>query len=171
MTPNDNTVPDLSPKLSIDDRLEKLGLTLPEAAAPAANYVPYRVSGNTIYVSGQLPIKDGTKQYIGKLGGDISVADGQQAARLCAINILAQVKAALHAIDGGAWTRNVACVKLGGFVNCTPDFADHAQVMNGASDLIAEVLGDNGKHARFAVGAPNLPFNVAVEVDAIFEIR
>lgn len=163
MTPNDNHPPDLS----LEDRLKKLGLTLPEAAAPAANYVPYRVSRDTIYVSGQLPIKDGNIDHVGKLGGDVSIADGQQAARLCAINILAQVKAAL----GGAWTRDIGCVKLGGFVNCTPDFADHAAVINGASDLMVEVLGDSGKHARFAVGAPNLPFNVAVEVDAIFEIR
>jgi len=152
---------------SIDARLIELGLTLPEAAAPAANYVPYRLSGTLVFVSGQVPLERGKLAFTGKLGGDLSVEDGQEAAGLCALNILAQVK---HAA-GNRWPDHVACLKLGGFVNCTPEFGDHPKVINGASDLMVAVLGEEGRHARFAVGAPSLPFNVAVEIDAVFEIR
>ena len=151
---------------TIDSRLAELGIELPEASAPAANYVPYVVSGNSVYISGQVPVLGGELKYIGKLGGDVSADDGYQAARLCALNIIAQLEAAC----GGDLDRVVRCLKLGGFVNSTPDFGDQPKIINGASDLMVEVFEDKGKHARFAVSAANLPFNVAVEVDAIFEI-
>ena len=151
---------------TIDSRLAELGIELPEAAAPAANYVPYAISGNQLYVAGQVTVWNGEFKFIGRLGEALGVDEGYQAARLCALNIIAQVKAAC----GGDLDRVVRCVKLGGFVNSTPDFTDQPKVINGASDLMAEVFEDKGKHARFAVGAAVLPFGVAVEVDAIFEI-
>ncbi len=150
----------------IEKRLAELGIVLPEPAAAAANYVPFVVSGNTVYVSGQLPIADGKITVTGKVGDDVSVEQAQAAARLVALNILAQVKAAA----GGDLDRIQRCVKLGGFVNAAPDFTDHPKVINGASDLMGEVLGDRGRHARFAAGAGSLPFNAAVEIDAVFEI-
>lgn len=150
-----------------DARLAELGLTLPNAVAPAANYVPARRSGNMIYIAGQVPSADGKDQFVGKLGLDVSIEDGQKAARLCAINILAQLRQAL----GGSLDRVVGCVRLGGFVNATPDFGDQPKVINGASDLMVAVFGDAGRHARAAVGCASLPRNVAVEVDAIFEVR
>ncbi|MBN4046464.1 RidA family protein [bacterium AH-315-P15] len=152
---------------AIDARLKELGIELPAPAPAAANYVPYAISGNQVFVAGQVPFAaDGKLQHVGKVGAGISIEDGQMAAKLCALNILAQVKAACH----GNLERVVRCVKLGGFVNCPPDFEQHPAVINGASDLMVQVLGERGRHARFAVGASNLPFNVAVEVDAIFEI-
>jgi len=150
----------------IDARLAELGITLPAAAAPAANYIPYVVSGNLVFVSGQVTFLNGELQYLGKVGADLSVEDGYHAARLCALNLIAQVKEAC----GGDLDRVVRTVKLGSFVNCGPDFNDHPKVINGASDLMAEVFGDAGRHARFAVGAPSLPLGVATEVDGIFEI-
>jgi len=150
----------------IDARLAELGITLPAAAAPAANYIPYVVSGNLVFVSGQVTFLNGELQYLGKVGADLSVEDGYHAARLYALNLIAQVKEAC----GGDLDRVVRTVKLGGFVNCGPDFNDHPKVINGASDLMAEVFGDAGRHARFAVGAPSLPLGVATEVDGIFEI-
>ena len=151
---------------AIDARLQELGIELPEAAAPAANYVPYVVSGNQVFVAGQITIHDGEIQYVGKLGRDYGVEEGQAAARLCALNIVAQVKAAC----GGDLDRVVRCVRLGGFVNSTADFTDQPEVVNGASNLMVEVFGDKGKHARAAVSAASLPRGVAVEVDAVFEI-
>ena len=151
---------------AIDARLQELGIELPEAAAPAANYVPYVVSGNQVFVAGQITIHNGEIQYVGKLGRDYGVEDGQAAARLCALNIIAQVKAAC----GGDLDRVVRCVRLGGFVNSTADFTDQPEVVNGASNLMVEVFGDKGKHARAAVSAAALPRGVAVEVDAVFEI-
>jgi len=150
-----------------DARLAELGLTLPNAVAPAANYVPARRSGNMIYIAGQVPTADGKDQFVGKLGRDVSIEDGQKAARLCAINILAQLRQAL----GGSLDSVVGCVRLGGFVNATPEFGDQPKVINGASDLMVAVFGDAGRHARAAVGCASLPRNVAVEVDAIFEVR
>ena len=150
----------------IDARLAELGITIPEAAAPAANYVPYAVSGNQVFVSGQVPFVDGELQYIGKVGSDFSTEEAADCARVCALNILAQVKAAC----GGDLDRVVRCVKLGGFVNCIDGFGEQPKVINGASNLMVEVLGDKGRHARFAVGTNALPMNVAVEIDAIFEI-
>jgi len=150
----------------IDARLAELGIELPEAAAPAANYVPYVVSGNHVFVAGQITLHNGELKYQGKLGQDFSVDEGYQAARLCALNIIAQVKAAC----GGDLDRVQRIVRLGGFVNADGDFHDHPKVINGASDLMVEVFGDKGKHARAAVGCPALPLNVATEVDAIVEI-
>jgi enamine deaminase RidA (YjgF/YER057c/UK114 family) len=149
-----------------DARLEQLGIELPNPAAPAANYVPARKSGSMIYIAGQVPSAGGKDQYVGKVGRDVSIEDAQKAARLCAINILAQLRTAL----GGSLDRVVGCIRLGGFVNATPEFGDHPKVINGASDLMVEVFGDAGRHARAAVGCNSLPRNVAVEVDAIFEI-
>ncbi len=151
---------------TIDARLAELGIEIPEAAAPVANYVGFVQSGNLVFVSGQVTLKDGSPQYIGKLGDSISVEDGQAAARLCAINIIAQVKAAC----GGDLDRVQRVVKLGGFVNSTPDFTDQPKVINGASDLMVEVFGDKGRHARAAVSAGSLPLGVSVEVEAVVEI-
>ena len=151
---------------AIDARLQELGIELPEAAAPAANYVPYVVSGNQVFVAGQITIHNGEIQYVGKLGRDYGAEEGEAAARLCALNIIAQVKAAC----GGDLDRVVRCVRLGGFVNSTADFTDQPEVINGASNLMVEVFGDKGKHSRAAVSAASLPRGVAVEVDAIFEI-
>ncbi len=150
----------------IEQRLAELGLSLPEAAAPAANYVPWTVSGKTLYVAGQLPFENGRLEILGQVGEQVSVDRAQHAALLCGLNILAQAKAA---VDGDLG-RIVRCLKLGGFVNAGPGFADHPRVINGASDLMVAVLGDAGRHARFAVGASSLPLNVAVEIDAIFEL-
>ncbi len=149
----------------VEDQLAALGVTLPAPAPPAANYVPYTISGIHIFVSGQVPLGPKGLEFQGKLGDAFAIEDGQAAARLCAINLLAQARAAA----GGDLDR-VRCLKLGGFVNCTPDFDQQPAVMNGASDLIAAALEPHGKHARFAVGAPSLPFNVAVEVDGVFEL-
>jgi len=152
---------------AIDARLKDLGIELPKAAPPAANYVPFVVSRGHVYVAGQVPFgSDGKLHFQGKVGKDFSVEQGQEAAALCALNILAQVKVACD----GDLDRIVRCVKLGGFVNCTKKFQQHPAVINGASDLLVAVLGDRGRHARFAVGATSLPFDVAVEIDAIFEI-
>jgi enamine deaminase RidA (YjgF/YER057c/UK114 family) len=150
----------------IDARLEELGIELPQAAAAVANYVPYVFTGNLVFVSGQVTIDKGEFKYLGKVGSDLSVEQGQEAARLCALNIIAQLKEAC----GGDLDRVERIVKLGGFVNSTPDFKDQPKVINGASDLMVEVFGDKGKHARAAVSAGALPVGVAVEVDAVAEI-
>jgi enamine deaminase RidA (YjgF/YER057c/UK114 family) len=151
----------------IETRLQQLGLSLPEVAPPAANYVPYVISGNHVFIAGQIPFLNGVKAHIGRLGEDMEIEAGKKAAEACALNILAQALAAV----GGDETKLVRCVKLGGFVSCTPDFYQMPAVINGASDLIVHALGERGKHARFAVGAPALPLGVAVEIDAVFEIR
>lgn len=150
----------------IANRLAEMGITLPKPTPAAGTYLPYVISENLIFISGQVPVGKTGLEFQGKLGDAYSVEDGQAAARLCAINILAQLSAAL---DGNLDLVS-RCVKLGGFINCTPDFGEHPAVMNGASDLMVEVFGDIGRHARFAVGAPSLPFDVAVEVEAVFEI-
>ena len=148
-----------------ETKLDELGITLPEAPAPAANYVPYVVVGDMVYVSGQISVgPDGLIK--GKLGENMSTEDGAAAARVCAINLLAQVKAAC----GGDLDRLVKVVKLTGFVNSTADYTEQPQVVNGASDLMANALGDAGKHARAAVSAAALPLGVAVEVEGIFQI-
>ena len=152
---------------AIDSRLKELGITLPAAAAPAANYVPFTISGNLLFLSGQLPIEDGKVAVTGLVGRDVDVARGQRAAELCAINILAQAKAAL----AGDLGRIRRIVKLNGFIASMPDFTEQHLVMNGASNLIANVLGEPGKHARAAVGMASLPLNAAVEIDAIIEIE
>jgi enamine deaminase RidA (YjgF/YER057c/UK114 family) len=152
---------------AIEARLKELGIDLPVAAAPAANYVPYVLSGNTLYISGQLPMEGGKVAVTGLVGGDVDIAAAQRAAELCAINILAQVKAAL----GGDFGKVRRVLKLNGFIASAPGFIEQHVVMNGASNLIANVLGDAGKHARAAVGMAALPFNAAVEVDAILEVE
>lgn len=153
--------------IDVAQRLSALGLALPTVAPAAANYVPYVISGSTLYIAGQIPFLNGEKNFIGQVSRTISVEDGKKAAQACALNILAQVGAAV----GGDWGRVVRCAKLGGFVNAPADFDQHPAVINGASDLMVTVLGDAGRHARFAVGASSLPFNVAVEIDAVFEIK
>ena len=150
----------------ITTRLAELGIDLPEPSAPAANYVPYVFSGNLVFVSGQLPVWNGDFRFIGKVGADFSLEEGIEAARLCGINLIAQARDAA----GGDLDRIKRVVKLGGFVNAGPDFTDHPKVINGASDLMADVFGEAGKHARFAVGAVSLPLGVAVEVDGVFEL-
>ncbi|MBB5572437.1 MULTISPECIES: RidA family protein [Rhizobium] len=151
---------------AIESRLKELGIVLPQAAAPAANYVPYVISGNLLYLSGQLPMENGKLGVTGLLGRDVDVAGGQRAAELCAINILAQAKAALD----GDLGRIKRIIKLNGFVASAPEFVEQHLVINGASNLLANVLGDAGKHARAAVGMAALPLNAAVEIDAIMEI-
>jgi enamine deaminase RidA (YjgF/YER057c/UK114 family) len=150
----------------IEDRLAALGITLPAAPAPAANYVPFVVTGNLVHISGQISQNE-HGLILGRLGEDLAIEQGAEAARRCAISILAQLKAAC----GGDWNRVSRAVRLGGFVNSTPDFTDQPKVINGASDLLVAVLGDAGRHARAAVSAPSLPLGVAVEIDAIFELK
>ncbi len=150
----------------IEARLKELGIELPVPAAPVANYVPFTTSGNLVFISGQVCQWNGEFRYIGKLGAGIGIADGQAAARLCAVNLLAHLRVAC----GGDLDRVRRCVQLRGFVNCSPDFTDMPQVINGASDLMVAVFGDIGRHARAAVGMNSLPVGVAVEVEAIFEI-
>jgi len=151
----------------IEDKLASLGIVLPAMTAPLANYVPARRHGGQVYISGQVPAEGGKDKFTGKLGSDYSVEEGQAAARLCAVNILAQLKQALD----GDLDRVVGVIRLGGFVNAEPDFRDHPRVINGASDLMVEVFGDAGRHARAAVGCYSLPRNVPVEIDAIFEVN
>ncbi|MCI5046886.1 MAG: RidA family protein [Aquisalinus sp.] len=149
----------------IEKNLSDHGITLPEPVAPVANYVPFVVTGNLVMISGQVSIgPDGL--ITGKVGDDLSLEDGVKAAEACAINLLAQLKAACE----GDLDRAVRCVRLGGFVNCGPEFTDHPKVINGASDLMVNAMGSAGKHARAAVGASSLPLGAAVEVDGIFEI-
>lgn len=151
---------------SIETRLEELGLELPSAAAPAANYVPFQISGRQLFISGQLPLISGGPEFKGKLGAEVDINTAQQAAKACALNILAQAKTALGDLD-----RIQQVLRLGGFVNCTPDFTDHPEVVNGASNFLVEVLGDKGRHTRFAVGVASLPRGVAVEIDALIAIE
>jgi enamine deaminase RidA (YjgF/YER057c/UK114 family) len=149
---------------TIAKRLADLGITLPTPVAPIANYVPFVRSGNTLVVSGQISLgPDGL--MAGKLGGGVSIEDGQKAARQCALNVIAQIQAAVGNLDNV-----VRVVRLGGFINCTPDFVDAPKVMNGASDLMVEIFGDKGRHARSTIGVAALPANAAVEVEAMVEI-
>jgi enamine deaminase RidA (YjgF/YER057c/UK114 family) len=150
----------------IDAKLKDLGITLPKAAAPVANYVPYVISGNLVFISGQVTVGPNGLEYVGIVGKEISVEDAKSAAKLCAMNLVAQLREAC----GGDLDRVKRCVKLTGFVNAVPGFDKHPEVINGASDFMVQVFGDAGKHARAAVGAGSLPRNVSVEVDAIFEI-
>jgi len=152
--------------MKLEEKLNTLGYELPQVAPPAANYVPYVVSGNHVYVAGQIPFLNGQPAFQGRVGDDMDIETAVSAAQACGLNILAQVNAAV----GGDWARVARCVKLGGFVSCMPEFTDHPKIINGASDLMVAVMGDRGQHARFAVGAPSLPLGVAVEIDAMFEI-
>ncbi|SMH47873.1 RidA family protein [Maritimibacter sp. HL-12] len=146
-------------------RLAELGVTLPDAPAPAANYVPSVRSGNLVFISGQIPMRDGAF-VTGKLGADMDIDEGAAAAKLCAISLLAQVKAAC----GGDLDKLRRVVKLTAFVNSTTDFGDQPKVVNGASDFLVEALGEAGRHSRSAVSAASLPFGVAVEIEGIFEV-
>jgi enamine deaminase RidA (YjgF/YER057c/UK114 family) len=150
----------------IEARLADLGVTLPDAPAPAANYVPFVTVGTVVYVSGQIS-QDANGLIKGRLGDDITVPEGAAAAQRCAISLLAQLRNAC----GGDFSRLVRVIKLTGFVNSTPDFTDQPKVINGASDFLVSVLGDAGRHARSAVSAASLPLGVAVEIEAMFEIR
>ena len=151
----------------IDKRLAELGIVLPTPAKPIANYVPWVRTGNLVYISGQGAVRDGKIEYTGKVGDTLSIEDAVASARLTAINIIAHLRDAC----GGDLDRVKRVVKLLGLVNCTPTFGDHPKVINGASDLMVEVFGDKGRHARSAVGAPSLPFGLSVEVEAIVEIE
>ncbi len=152
---------------NIEQKISSLGIILPTPAAPVANYVGFIKSGNQVFISGQLPLENGELKFGGKVGSKISVDDAKKAARLCAINLLAQLKLACE----GDLERVIRCIKLGVFVNGDADFIDHPIVANGASDLMVEVFGDAGRHARAAVGSGSLPRGVSVEIDAIFEIK
>lgn len=153
--------------IDIQTNLKELGLSLPEVAAPAANYVPYLTTGKYLFIAGQIPFLNGQPMHQGRLDEDLNLEDGVEAAKACALNILAQVNASVD----GDWSRVKKCIKLGGFVACKPSFTKHPAVINGASDLMVAVLGEAGKHTRFAVGVPSLPFNVCVEIDALFELK
>ena len=149
----------------IEAKLAALGITLPTPAAPIANYIPYNISGKLVVISGQVPVRDGKIAFTGKLGAGVSIEVGREAARLCFVNLLAQLKAAAGDLD------NVTrVVRLGGFIAAPADFTQHALVMNGASDLAVEVFGDVGRHARTTIGVPSLPGDAAVEVEGMFEI-
>lgn len=151
---------------NIEKILASQGIVLPQAASPAANYVPYVISGKQISVAGQIPFWNGELTGLGKVGRDMTTEGGANIARICGLNLIAQVKAACE----GDLDRVARVVKLGGFVNCTEEFRDHPEVINGASNLMVDVFGDKGTHSRFAVGVNSLPRGVAVEVDGIFEL-
>jgi enamine deaminase RidA (YjgF/YER057c/UK114 family) len=150
---------------TIENRLTRLGVTLPGAAAPAANYLPFAQSGSLLFTAGQLPLRDGKLQATGLLGQDLDVAAGKEAAKLCAINVLAQAKAAL-----GDLQKISRVVKITVFVASAAGFTEQHLVANGASDFLVEALGDAGKHARSAVGVATLPLNAAVEIEAVIEV-
>ena len=152
---------------NIEKRLAGIGVTLPPPGSPGGNYVPFVVVGELVFMAGQVAREAGKMKYTGKVGRDLSVDEGNAAARLCAVNLLAQLKAAC----GGDLDRVDRCVRVGGFVNSPPDFTDHPKVINGASDLIVEVFGERGQHARTAVGVAALPLDSAVEVEAIVALK
>ena len=148
-------------------RLKELGIELPNASIPGANYVPFVRTGDLVFLTGQLAQWNGERRFVGKLGREFGVEEGQQAARLCALNLVAHLATAVE----GDLDRVRRCVRVAGFVNSTPDFVAQSQVVNGASDLFVQVFGDAGRHARMAVGVAALPYDVAVEVEGVFEIR
>jgi enamine deaminase RidA (YjgF/YER057c/UK114 family) len=151
----------------IEQRLREMGMLLPEPPKPVASYVPYTITGKLVVISGQIPLGPDGPRYLGKLGENVSLEDGKAAAQLCALNLLAQLKAAC----GGHLDKARRCLRLGVFVNATPDFTQHPEVANGASDFIVQAMGDDGRHARAAVGASSLPRGVALEVEGLFEIE
>jgi enamine deaminase RidA (YjgF/YER057c/UK114 family) len=150
----------------VEARLAALGLKLPDAPSPAANYVPYTIAKGLVFIAGQAPVVDGKYQSVGKVGAEVTLEAAQAAARLCALNVLAQAKAAV----AGDWSRIRSCVRICGYVSSAPDFFDQPKVLDGASDLIVAAMGDAGKHARSAMGAFALRGNVPVVIDAIFEL-
>lgn len=147
---------------AIDKKINELGLILPNVPTPIANYVPYKIYQSTVYISGQGPIKDNKVLYKGKIGKDLTLEDGIEAAKLCCLNILAIIKQASN-----NWNDFYEIIKIGGFVNCIDNFEDHPKIINGASDMLVKVLGKKGLHSRFAVGTNSLPLNIAVEIEAI----
>ena len=152
--------------MTIEARLAELGVELPEPAKPGANYVPYVQTGSLVFVTGQLAQWNGERRFIGKLGGELGIEEGQAAARLCALNVIAQLRAALD----GDLDRVTRCVRIAGYVNSVPGFHGHSQVVNGASDTFVEIFGEAGRHARMAVGVAALPYDVSVEVEGVFEV-
>jgi enamine deaminase RidA (YjgF/YER057c/UK114 family) len=151
----------------VDRRLAELGLELPTPSKPGANYVPFVRSGALVFLTGQLSQWNGERRFVGKLGREWGVEEGREAARLCALNLMAHLKTAAE----GDLDRVRRCVRLAGYVNSTPDFLAQSQVMNGASDLFVDVFGDAGRHARMAVGVAALPYDVAVEVEGVFQVE
>jgi len=152
--------------MDIEARLAKLGLALPAAPAPAANYVPFTIAKGLVFVAGQAPVRDGKYAFTGRVGAEVTVEDAQAAARLCGLNILAQVKAAA----GGDWSRVKRCVRICGYVSSAPGFFEQPKVLDGCSDLMVQALGEAGRHSRSALGVAALRGNVPVAVDAIFEL-
>lgn len=150
----------------VEARIKSLGIELPEPSKPGANYVPYILTGNLLYLTGQLCHWNGEKCFVGKVGQEFDINEGKQAARICGLNLISQLKEALD----GDLDRVVKTVRLAGYVNSSSEFYGQSQVMNGASDLFMEVFGESGKHTRMAVGVNALPYNVAVEVEGVFEI-
>ena len=150
-----------------DENIKNLGLNIPDLPKALANYVPYKIVGKTMYISGQAPVQNGELIYKGKVGSDISVEDGIEAARLCVINIIAAVKTGLE----GDWSKLDSFVKLTGYVNCQDTFTDQPKIINGASDMLVEIFGDQGRHSRVAVGSNALPLGIAVEIDAIVQLK
>ena len=150
-----------------EENIKQLGIEIPDMPNALANYVPYRLSDSIVYVSGQAPVMNGKLIYKGKVGNDISIEDGIKAAELCCINIISVLKKSIN----GDWNKLDNFLKLGGFVNCNSDFVDQPQIINGASDLLVKVFGEQGKHSRFAVGSNSLPMNISVEIDAIIKIK
>tara|TARA_B100001123_G_C14933903_1_gene876885 strand:+ start:117 stop:575 length:459 start_codon:yes stop_codon:yes gene_type:complete len=149
-----------------EKNIKDLDLIIPDMALPIANYVPYKLVGNVLYISGQAPIKNGSIVYKGKVGKDITEDEGIKAAELCCINIIAAVKLSLN----GDWDKLDFFVKLGGFVNCNDNFFNHPNIINGASNLLVKIFGDKGKHSRFAVGSNSLPMDISVEIEAVVKI-
>ena len=152
---------------SFEENIKNLGLNIPELPKALANYVPYKIVGNTMYISGQAPVKNGELIYKGKVGSDITVEDGIEAAKLCVTNIIAAVKAGLE----GNWSKLDSFIKLTGYVNCQDNFTDQPKIINGASDMLVEIFGDQGRHSRVAVGSNALPLGIAVEIDAIVQLK
>ena len=150
-----------------DENIKNLGLNIPDLPKALANYVPYKIIGKTIYISGQAPVQNGELIYKGKVGSDITVEDGIEAAKLCVINIIAAVKTGLD----GDWDKLDSFVKLTGYVNCQDNFTDQPQVINGASDMLVDIFGEQGRHSRVAVGSNALPLGIAVEIDAIVQLK
>ena len=152
---------------SFEENIKNLGLKIPELPKALANYVPYKIVGKTMYISGQAPVRNGEMIYKGKVGSDITIEEGIEAAKLCVINIIAAVKTGLE----GDWNKLDSFVKLTGFVNCQDSFTDQPKIINGASDMLVEIFGDQGRHTRVAVGSNALPLGISVEIDAIIQLK
>jgi len=150
-----------------DENIKNLGLNIPDLPKALANYVPFKIIGKSIYISGQAPVHNGELIYKGKVGSDISIEEGIEAAKLCVINIIAALKTGLE----GDWDKLDSFVKLTGFVNCQDNFTDQPKIINGASDMLVEIFGNQGRHARVAVGSNALPLGIAVEIDAIVQLK